>query len=143
MLFCCQYLFSYFYPEQEFVILDKVPNSTYNDNRFYKYLRLFNANSFEEMESIAKGDEILMEVVDWVKAYQGNDDPKFFNDDYWNERIYRLEGKKDGIKEGQQQKSEEIAKNMLAKDMKLSDIVEITGLSLEQINILKEEKKSD
>lgn len=31
-----------------------------------------------------------MKIVDWVKVYQINDD---------HERIYRLEGKKDGIKD--------------------------------------------
>lgn len=70
-----------------------------------------------------------MEVVDWVKAYQGNDDPKFFNDDYWNERIYRHEEKK------------EVARNMLEAGENEAKISKYTNLSLEQIHKLKEENK--
>jgi predicted transposase/invertase (TIGR01784 family) len=47
-----------------------------------------------------------------------------------------MEGRSQGIKEGINQKNIEIAKNMLKKSM-IEDIIEITGLSLNQINELK------
>ena len=115
--------------EMNFIKLDKVPRETSNEDRFYKYLRMFNAESFEEMRKIAEGDEVLMEIADWIKAYQGNDDPKFFNDDYWNEKIYRHEGR--------QEEKIEIAQNMLEANEPLDKIITYTGLSLEEITKLQ------
>lgn len=47
------------------------------------------------------------------------------------------EGIKEGIKQGQQERNIEIAKSMLAKNMSLEDISDITKLSIEEINNLK------
>lgn len=115
----------------DFVIMNKVPKEEVNENRFYKYLRMFNAESFEEMRKIAEGDEVLMEIADWIKAYQGNDDPKFFNDDYWNEKIYRHEEKAG------------IAQNMLNANEPLDKIITYTGLSLEEITKLQKREDAD
>ena len=46
------------------------------------------------------------------------------------------EGEKKGKEEGKKEKSIEIAKNMLKKGYKIEDIAEISGLSIEEINLL-------
>ena len=47
------------------------------------------------------------------------------------------EGREEGIKEGIEQDRIEIAKKMIKKKMKIEDICEITGLTIEEIEELK------
>ena len=47
------------------------------------------------------------------------------------------EGLEKGLERGTEQSKKEIAKNMLKKDLDISLISEVTGLSNEQINNLK------
>ena len=99
--------------KMKFYTLDFLNNKEYNESRFTKWLRFINANTEEERENISKGDKILMNLNKWLKDYTNDKSlDKFFNDDYWNKRIYTLdgidkgmkkgikEGKKEGIKEG-------------------------------------------
>ena len=48
----------------------------------------------------------------------------------------RRDGKKEGIEQGAKEKELQIAKNMLKKGMNVSDIIEITGLTKEEIEKL-------
>ena len=52
-------------------------------------------------------------------------------------RLARETGIKQGIEQGLQQRNIEIAKSMLNKNMKIEDIMDITGLSKEEINNFK------
>ena len=52
----------------------------------------------------------------------------------------RENGINDGISKGVSQEKVSIAKNMLNKNMSIEDISDITGLSVEEINKLKNEK---
>ena len=52
----------------------------------------------------------------------------------------RIEGRAEGIEEGSKQKAYEIAKKMLKKGNSIEDIYDITGLSIEEIEKLREEK---
>ena len=47
------------------------------------------------------------------------------------------DGKKEGIEQGSNNKSIEIARNMLNKNMKIEEISELTGLSIEEIKYIK------
>ena len=52
-----------------------------------------------------------------------------------------LDGYKDaGREEGEKKKQKEIAKKMLAKNMPIEDITELTGLTKEEVENLKKEK---
>ena len=55
----------------------------------------------------------------------------------------KREGKEEGLAEGMEkgmnQRSFEIAKKMLAKGMDVATVMEITGLSAEQLNLQEEE----
>ena len=48
----------------------------------------------------------------------------------------RRDGKKEGIEQGAKEKELQIAKNMLKKGMNVSDIIEITGLTKEEVEKL-------
>ena len=52
----------------------------------------------------------------------------------------RENGINDGISKGENKKSIEIAKNLLSMNMSLEDISKATGLTVEEINKLKNEK---
>ena len=50
------------------------------------------------------------------------------------------EGRKEGIKEGKRAEKEDTARKMISKNMKIEDIIEITGLTKEEIEKLKNNK---
>ena len=61
-----------------------------------------------------------------------------FERDHLNDKAYCLrigeeKGLKKGKKEGEKNKSLEIAKNMLKKSYKIEDIAELSGLSIDEI----------
>jgi len=72
-----------------------------------------------------------MEINEWVNNYVNDDDMwwRIHNDEYWNKRIYREEGRNDS--------KVEIAKKMLAKETPIAEISEITELSIEEIKNLQ------
>ena len=51
----------------------------------------------------------------------------------------RAKGRKEGLAEGAQQKAVETATKMLAKKYPIDDIVEMTGLPLDEVLALKEQ----
>ena len=59
--------------------------------------------------------------------------------DYELARLHdaREEGKTEGRTEGEQAKAFAIARNMLQKNMSVADIVDITGLSIDEIDEIK------
>jgi len=118
---------------QDYILLDNIKNKPYNeDERFMRYLKFIGANSYEERKKCAKGDEMLMELNDWLDAYCNDEaNLKFLNDRYWDKRIYGLEGEKKGINT--------VAKNLLNENVSLKTIESATGLSKEQIARLKKE----
>ena len=50
----------------------------------------------------------------------------------------KSEGYSSGLNDGESKKSIEIVKNMLKKNMSIEDISDVTGLTLEEINNLRE-----
>jgi predicted transposase/invertase (TIGR01784 family) len=52
------------------------------------------------------------------------------------------EGKKDGIEEGATQKALQTARKMLSKGYEIKEIVDLTGLELEQIETLSKANQS-
>ncbi len=80
--------------------------------------------AYETLENISS-DEKIIGLYDAEKVEQ-----KILNT--------RLKGaKQEGIEQGIQQRNIEIAKSMLNKNMKIEDIMDITGLSKEEINNFK------
>lgn len=107
-----------------------------------RWIRFIGATSAEERNRIAEGDELLMELNNWIDKYVKDEKTKEYYGK-WAEQIAldkgKKIGKKEGIKEGTKESIEQIAKNMLKKGYDIQDIIEITGISEEQINSLKNE----
>ncbi len=126
--------------EQSFIHLDKPEMYLYNQGkRFYKFIKLFNAKSYKERERIAKGDELLMDFNKEVFDFCQEGEEKYLNDVYWNERIQRCEGRKEGLAEGKQQGIISVAKTMLKETDDLEFISRVTSLSIEEITNLQNE----
>ena len=124
-----------------YIRIDKVRELGYNENELMKWLRFIAARSYEEREAIAEGDEMFMEFNEWIDNYV-NDDVTKEALAKWNKEIEENKNVKlareQGIKQGIEQNKKEIAKNMLKKGYPIDEIIEISGLSIEVINSLKE-----
>lgn len=115
--------------ELDIARLDLIDKKGYNlSERFKKILKFLRAKSQEEREEIAKGDEILMDVNAWLEEYKSDKGLcEFFDEKRWA----KIEGKNEGIVE--------IAKKMLLETTDLDFISRTTGLSINEIEKLKEE----
>ena len=101
----------------------------------------------KELENMPK-DKIVDKYITNVTIV--NDDPefqKYMSEEENKKKIQnsllseaRENGINDGISKGVSQEKVSIAKNMLNKNMSIEDISDITGLSVEEINKLKNEK---
>ena len=101
----------------------------------------------KELENMPK-DDIVDKYITNVTIV--NDDPefqKYMSEEEDKKKIQnsllseaRENGINDGISKGVSQEKVSIAKNMLNKNMSIEDISDITGLSVEEINKLKNEK---
>lgn len=131
--------------------LDKLDEIVYSKDisRGIKWLKFINANNKKEASKIAKGDETLMEAYECAKNYL--DDPDLIEPSCgleWREQAaeYRgtvigekkgLEiGEKKGLEIGKQERTIEIAKQMIDADCKPDFISKITNLPLSKIRAL-------
>ena len=129
--------------------MDYYEKMCYSKNKEKPFLKLLAAQSIKEMETIAKGDEIMSKLVKKVKDL--NIDPTLAREiaemaaieneaEIWAETRYtrgKEHGIKQGISQGIKQRSLEIAKNMLNLKMDISTITKATGLSKQAIENLK------
>ena len=101
----------------------------------------------KELENMPK-DDIVDKYITNVTIV--NDNPefqKYMSEEEDKKKIQnsllseaRENGINDGISKGENKKSIEIAKNLLSMNMSLENISKATGLSIEEINKLKNEK---
>ena len=137
--------------ENSFVIkvvqIDKARKLGYTNNVLERWLQFIAARNKEERNSIAKGDELLVELNEWIDKYV-NDEETREKLNKWDIQIakstgYEL-GKEEGIEigkeQGVEQRNVEIAKSMLESNVPIEDIAKYTSLSIETINVLKENK---
>lgn len=128
--------------------LDKLKKIKYSkeEKRFITWLRIINANSYEEIEHYAKGDELFMQVMSNVEMYVENPVVgKLYEVEDWKleaaeERGMekgRSKGRSEGITIGQKDQAIQTAKAMLARDYSLEEISIITKLSKEEVLKLK------
>ena len=121
----------------EFVIkcfrLDKARSFEYNlDNKKVQWLKFIGAKTAEEREEAAKGDELLMELDKNLEMYVNDlETQEIFGK--WAEKIAEDKGKEQGAEE----KTLDIAKNLLNLNIPIEKIVEATGLSITEIESLK------
>ncbi len=115
------------------VQIDKARELGYTKNALERWLKFIGAEDEKERKKIAKGDELLMELHEWVH--------KYVNDEETQEKLNKwdmLIAKNQFTELGKQERNIEIAKNMIVKDMDINIISEITGLSVEEIEKIKE-----
>ena len=99
------------------------------------FLMLLAAPTKEKMEEISKGDDFMRELNDKVERL--NDDSDIIDIIIENEEEIIANSLFDsGVKEGINQRSVDIARKMLEKNMNIKDICEITNLSKKEIEDL-------
>ena len=81
-------------------------------------------------------DEIKKDFVDTMDELCSDEEiERYYGSDEDLEKL-RISGEKIKIKEAKEEKSIEIAKAMLLKNMDIKDISDITGLSIDEIHKL-------
>ena len=108
-----------------------------------RWLKFIGAETSSEREEIAKGDELLMKLHDWVKKYVADEETQEMLN-RWDIQIAENKGYEQGIEEGKkhgiEERNTEIVKNLIKMNLSLEDIEKITNLSKEEIEKLKEER---
>ncbi len=126
--------------------LDKLKEVCYNKDEFGKYKILVSLICDDvELHDICRGDKLLEKLE--RKVIDMNKDPEFIEFMSEEEEMEKLqktlmenareEGTLQGIEQGSKEKQLQIAKNMLAKNMDIDLISEVTNLSKEEIETLK------
>ena len=90
------------------------------ENKFYKQAR-------EELASFS-GDENFMRLVESRAGFLMDQETEK-NESFEN-------GKAEGKADGEKSKAKEIAKKMKVKNMSIDEIIELTGLTKEEIELL-------
>ena len=133
------------------VNLSKAYKMYYNKDRklntFIKELALMIANNKEDLNKISKGDKVMEGAINKITSLSMDDyikeeqDEWMRNVDIADARKTALkegleEGEKLGLEKGINQNKIETAKKMKEKGIDISDIIDITGLTKEEIEKL-------
>ena len=130
------------------VNLSKAYKMYYNKDRklntFIKELALMIANNKEDLNKISKGDKVMENVANKITSLSMDDYIKGYyikeEQDEWMRNVdiadARRTGRKEGLEEGINQNKIETAKKMKLKNIDISDIIDITGLTKEEIEKL-------
>lgn len=113
-------------------------------NELERFCFMFKDN-IKDIEGEIKMDDIMDEAYEELERISSDKniiglyDKEKIEQKIMNTRLLdaELKGKEEGKKEGIQQRNIEIARNMLKKDININDIIEITGLTKDQIEELK------
>ena len=115
----------------------------------YKYMLSFFETNVDMIRRIYEGDEVVMDIINKQEEFsRDNEEWETFRSENEQEEEYQLgieyakeEGKKEGIEKGIElgklQGIKKVVKSMLDKNMDIKNIVDITGLSEEEILSLK------
>lgn len=103
-----------------------------------QWLKFIGAKDYEERKTIAKGDERLMELNEWVEAYINDEHTKEVYGK-WAEEIALNKGKRVGKEEGIKYTTNSIAREMIKLGLDNDIIQKSTKLSTKEINEIKKE----
>ena len=124
------------------VYLSKYKGLFYNEaNELDAMLSFLSANSYEEIERIACGKKEALAIMDELKKLSKEED---FLPEYDFEREMRRvtnTEKEISKQEGKELSIREVAINFINNGVDLNIISNSTGLSIDELNNLKEEKK--
>ncbi len=117
----------------KYLRLDSAREMIYDKNNLQqRWLRFIGANNAEERREIARGDGLLMELDNWCRNYVNDEQTKKIFGEWAN---YIAEKK--GIRKGAEERTIDIAKNLLNLNLSLKDISKATGLSLKELKELE------
>ena len=166
-LFDCMEFHSFFQPLEvarhtllsdkmgfHFFELKKLPKEVTEDNALLLWLSLFNANTEEDLEKIKKMEVPTMNQA--INAYytitassefreierlrekaRHDEAQALYHAEQRGIAKGKIEGKMEGKQEGIAERNLEIARNLLAMDMPLDQIVKATGLTQKEIEVLR------
>ena len=111
----------------------------------YKYMLSFFETNVDVIRQVYEGDEVVMDIINKQEEFsRDNEEWETFRSENELEEEYQLgieyakeEGIEKGIELGKLQGIKKIAKSMLDKNMDIKNIIDITGLSEEEILSLK------
>ena len=111
----------------------------------YKYMLSFFETNVDMIRQVYEGDEVVMDNINKQEEFsRDNEEWETFRSENELEEEYQLgieyakeEGIEKGIELGKLQGIKKIAKSMLDKNMDIKNIIDITGLSEEEILSLK------
>ena len=130
--------------------LHKLNNMSYNEAKestsLLEKCLYFLVNDNKDLDTFYKGDELMEKTLKEVDYLSREKDAILFYD---SDELYRLarldaikEGKEEGIKQGIKQKSIEIVKNMLNKNVEKILIKEYLGLEDDELDKIIENIKN-
>ena len=133
------------------VQVDKAKKLGYTKDEVERWLRFIAARNYEERKIVAEGDELLMELNEWVKKYVRGDKAEELNK--WDLEIATNKGYQDGLLEGQalghskgleeghaagvMETKLELAQKLLANKIPIEDIAKYTELNIKEIENLQ------
>ena len=125
--------------------MDKIRKDWYilssEEKNEYKYLYMLDLNK-EELKINVRGDRIMKEFEEEVNKINQDEQFKYFlTDEEDGENLYEsglIIAKNEGLEQGSQEASINIAKKLLQKNMDVIEISEITKLSIEDLEKIKE-----
>lgn len=109
--------------------LDKVADIEYANSELRIIRELMNAKSWEDANKIAKGDEIMTEVIESVRDFLSN--PRYQK--MKNDMDWKLRTETDAARP---QEKVDCAKNLLKENCSINLIEKVTGLSEKEIKSL-------
>ena len=122
-------------------------NNIRNADELEKLLYLFVCSDEEQLDELYEGDKMMGSIREEANQLVSDLDLMLYYDEedlqrQIGEERYengKQEGKQEGEQAGKLQNQKEVAKKMLNKGYDISDISEMTELSIEDIEALKDE----
>lgn len=110
-------------------------------NTFEMELALMILDNKKELKKVSEGDDVMDKVNE--KICKLSDDEILQGIyvkeemDSWMKKLDLKYAKEEGIKEGKKEANMETARKLLKKGMEIKDIIDITGITEKQIEILR------
>lgn len=120
--------------------MDKIRNLWYSGDKKYEFLAVLDFNK-DELSRVESGDRYMTEFKKKINNLNDNREYKEFlsaeEDMRKTNNTFKEIGRREGIKEGINERNIEIVKNLLKEKVDVKIISKSTGLSLEEIEKLK------
>lgn len=135
-------------PEFVFVYLENVEEIAYNETRnwLYRALKILVSSSIQETKTLAGDDPILSKVAFFMKNYSNQfSNLMYINEQEEQEKVYNTDmalaaetGENKGRLEGRLEEKQKMAENLLNLNVNIETISQASGLSIEEIQTIKE-----